>query len=224
MQVITEVFEIGGHKYNCIKLPPGEFLMGSETGLPIELPVHKVAIDRSITVLETPVTQQLYFDVTNVNPSLYINPNSPVENVSWYDAVQFCEKLSSMIGAIVRLPTESEWEYFCRAGTQTEYYFGDNERLAADYAWFNRNSMDETKVVMQKLPNPWGLYDVIGNVWEWTMDDYRSSYQADEFISAKKVIRGGAYDMDTFRLRSAYRSSEFPELSLSKIGFRVIIE
>ena len=197
--------------------------MGSEAGLPIELPVHKENISHSLIVLETPVTQKLYLDVVGVNPSHFVELNSPVENISWHDALKFCESFKKITNDPVRLPTEAEWEYFCRAGTNTEYHFGDNPYIAAEYAWFDRNTRDTTMPVKQKLPNQWGLYDVIGNIWEWCSDNYSASYALDEPKTKKKVIRGGAYDMDVYRLRSAYRSSEFPELASRKIGFRVVI-
>ena len=196
--------------------------MGSNIGLPLEKPVHKVSIDKSINVLETPVTQKMYVDVVGTNPSEHVDFESPVENVNWYDAINFCEKLSAMIGEQFRLPTEKEWEYYCRAGTETEYLCGDDERCARDFAWYDINSMDTIKPVRKKLPNQWGLYDVIGNVWEWCADNYCASYHLGDTETKKKIIRGGAFDMDVFRLRSAYRSSEFPEFAMRKIGFRIV--
>ena len=224
MSVTTINIDIAGCGYNFVEVSAGEFFMGSNHGLPLELPVHKVMFNKFLKVLETPVTQKMYLDITGVNPSQCVNLDAPIENVTWYDAQKFCEKLSSISGMHFRLPTENEWEYFCRAGTETEYFFGNNGRCAPDFAWYDMNSMDTIKPVRQKLPNPWGLYDVIGNVWEWCSDNYRASYYSNETETRKKIIRGGAFDMDVFRLRSAYRSSEFPELPLRKIGFRIVLE
>lgn len=224
MNLTISSFYIAGCSYNFIEIPSGEFLMGSEYGTPLERPVHKATVENSLKVLETPVTQRMYLDVVGVNPSDCMNFDAPVESVTWFDAIEFCDKLSFLTGMRCRLPTETEWEYFCRAGTDTEYFFGSDERHARDFAWYDMNSMDMIKPVRKKLPNNWGLYDVIGNVWEWCADNYRSSYFSGETETKKKVIRGGAIDMDVFRLRSAYRSSEFPELPLRKIGFRIVIE
>lgn len=222
MSLDCKEYIISGQKYKFVKISPGKYMMGSKNGLPIELPVHEKNIDYPIEVLETPVTQRLFSDVTGSNPSHYSGLDSPVENINWYDAIKFCENLSKIIGASVRLPTEAEWEYFCRAGTKSEYLYGTNPRLATDYAWFDINSNDATKSVKLKLPNQWDLYDVIGNVWEWCLDNYCASYELNEPKTKKKVIRGGSYDLDVYRLRSAYRSSEFPEVQSKKIGFRVV--
>jgi formylglycine-generating enzyme required for sulfatase activity len=217
-------FKVKGREYSFVVVPSGEYMMGSDSGLPLEQPVHKVNIIKSFKVLETPVTQRLYLDVMGVNPSDCVNLEAPIESVTWYDAINFCEKLSESMGLKCRLPSEAEWEYFCRAGTATEFFFGADGKRAFDYAWYDMNSMDMIKPVKEKLPNNWGLYDVVGNVWEWCSDNYRCSYNPSENETKKKVIRGGAFDMDIFRLRSAYRSSEFPELPLRKIGFRIVIE
>lgn len=222
MDKIYKSIKVGEYVYGFVEIGPGIFSMGSNHGLPIEMPVHNVTINSTLNVLETPVTQQMYVDIMEENPSHYINPESPVESISWYDAVRFCEKLSSKTDRQFRLPTENEWEYICRAGSETEYFIGNDERQARMYAWYDINSKDTTNPVKQKLPNQWGLYDVIGNVWEWCSDNYRATYLEGETETKKKVIRGGAYDMDIFRLRSAYRSSEFPELGLRKIGFRIV--
>ena len=118
-----------------------------------------------------PVTQSLYQAVTGTNPSYFKhNPLNPVENVGWEDAQSFCEKLSQLTGKNYRLPTNFEWEYACRAGTTTNYYFGDDDNQLKDYAWYDENSRDKTHPVGEKLPNNWGIYDMHGNVWEWTQE------------------------------------------------------
>jgi formylglycine-generating enzyme required for sulfatase activity len=114
-----------------------------------------------------PVTQAQYEAVMETNPSYFMNnPQNPVEQVSYDNAVAFCQKLSEITGKNYRLPTNSEWEYACRAGTTTTYYFGDDANQLGDYAWYSENSGFITHPVGQKKPNGWGLYDMHGNVWE----------------------------------------------------------
>lgn len=208
--------------------------MGSAKGLPIETPVKKIYIPNVFCAMITPVTQELWLSVMNYNPSCFrYNAKLPVENISWDHANEFCRRLSQSIGKNIRLLTEAEWEYICRSGTTTEYFFGEEWRSLQKYAWFDLNSMDKTHPVATKLPNPWGLYDVVGNVWEWCSDvwcsDYRdtpygSSAQRNLADQPRRVIRGGAWDMDYYRCRSAYRSCESRELATSKIGFRIAFD
>ena len=98
--------------------------------------------------------------------------NAPIIGISWYDAVAYCKWLSEKTGDKYRLPTETEWEYACRAGTETKWSFGDDEKELEKHAWYNKNSDNTTHLVGEKLPNPWGLYDIHGNVWEWCEDWY----------------------------------------------------
>lgn len=214
-----------------VKILPGSFLMGSDRGLPIELPIHQVNIANGFFLGARPVTQKLWQAVMGDNPSCFQAYDMlPVENVTWHGACEFCSEFGFLIGKTVRLPTEAEWEYSCRAGSISEYYWGDESKLALDYAWFESNSMDRTQVVGTKKPNDWGLYDMAGNVWEWCLDPWVSDYSKESLIrrslnkSGRRVIRGGAWDMDVFRCRSAYRSCEGEFIATKKIGLRVIIE
>jgi len=167
------------------------------------------------------------------NPSHFKNnPQNPVENVSWNDAKAFCQKLSQITGKTYRLPTEAEWEYACRAGTTTRYYFGDNDNQLGDYAWGTENSNGTTHPVGQKKPNGWGLYDMSGNVWEWCEDDWHDSYAGapddgtawidnDNRSQSRKCLRGGSWGNDPNICRSAYRSWSNPDDHYYSIGFRV---
>jgi formylglycine-generating enzyme required for sulfatase activity len=125
----------------------------------------------SFAIGKYPITQAQYEAVMEINPSRFKNnPQNPVEKVSWDDAQAFCQKLSQITGKTYRLPTEAEWEYACRAGTTTRFYFGDDANQLGDYAWYKVNSHKSTHPIRQKLPNDCGLYDISGNVWGWCED------------------------------------------------------
>jgi len=154
--------------------------------------------------------------------------------VSWNDAVEFCRRLSKLpeekaAGHVYRLPTEAEWEYACRAGTTTEYSFGDFESQLGEYAWFNGNSDETTHPVGQKKANPWGLYEMHGNVWEWcqdwhSADYYGSSPPADPqgpTRGSSRVLRGGSWCCPR-DVRSANRGRVGPDSRGSNVGFRVV--
>jgi formylglycine-generating enzyme required for sulfatase activity len=212
-------------------VPRGSFMMGSYQGFPLELPVHYEEIRRDFFLGVYPVTQRLWQTVNGNNPATFQMGDAwPIENIDWHDACEFCRKFGSLIGETVRLPMEAEWEYACRAGSTTEYFWGSESRSAREYAWFDINSIDSTQPVGTKNANPWGLYDMAGNVWEWCVDLWRDNYAAepDETKSSdgmnSRVIRGGAWDMDVFRCRSAYRSCEGEYISSKKIGLRLLIE
>jgi len=210
--------------------------MGSIFGLPLELPVHNASVNKSFYISSHLVTQKLWCSVMGFNPSFNnASEENPIENISWYDANDFCQKLSDYLGLVVRLPTETEWEFCCRSNTTTEYFFGNNSKDLRYYGWYDLNSMDETKPVGLKLPNGWGLYDIVGNVWEWCEDNWVDSYDKKlidcvgnstslQSENIRKVIRGGSYDLDDYRCRSAYRSFEHPDFSTRKIGFRFVIQ
>lgn len=147
-------------------LPGGEFFMGSS-----DKKFQRQAKVSSFAIGKYPVTQAQYEAVMGTNPSYFKNNlQNPVENITWNDAQAFCKKLSGMTNKNYRLPTEAEWEYACRAGTTTDYYFGDDENQLGDYAWFDGNSNNTTHPVGQFSPNTFGLYDMHGNVHEWCQE------------------------------------------------------
>ncbi|REJ48190.1 MAG: serine/threonine protein kinase [Microcystis flos-aquae DF17] len=224
-----------------VSLPAGEFLMGSPDSDPDardwEKPQHQVQVN-SFAIGKYPVTQAQYQAVMGTNPSHFKNNSwfknnlqNPVEQVSWNDAQAFCQKLSQITGKTYRLPTEAEWDYACRAGTTTRYYFGDDASQLGDYAWYDGNSQKTTHPVGQKRPNAWGLYDMIGNVWECCEDNWHDNY-----IGAPKdgsawltndndypIVRGGCWYNGPDRCRSADRFLNPRRDGLSNsYGFRVV--
>ncbi|GBE99603.1 twin-arginine translocation pathway signal sequence domain protein [Microcystis aeruginosa NIES-298] len=220
-----------------VGLPAGQFLMGSPDSGPDakseEKPQHLVKVN-SFAIGKYPVTQAQYEAVMGNNPSRFQNnPQNPVEKVSWNDAQAFCQKLSQISGKTYRLPTEAEWEYACRAGTTTRYYFGDDANQLGDYAWYAGNSQQTTHPVGQKKPNAWGLYDMSGNVWEWCEDNWHDSYENapkdgsawltndnDYRIRINRIVRGGSFYYNPYRCRSASRLTHY--VLNDNIGFRVV--
>jgi formylglycine-generating enzyme required for sulfatase activity len=216
-------------------IPPGEFTMGSNYRAD-EKPPHKVTLTKPFELGVYEVTQEQYEKVMGVmgtNPSKFKAPQNPVEQVSWTDAVEFCRKLSSLpeekaAGYVYRLPTEAEWEYACRAGTKTKYSFGDSESELGDYAWYTKNSGRTTHSVGRKKPNPWGLYDMHGNVWEWCQDrygNYPSGSVTDPTGAASgsfRVSRGGCWSLNSDLCHSASRDRHSPGHRTFILGFRVL--
>ena len=150
-----------------------------------------------------------------------------MDNVSWYDAVEFCRRLSDKTGKTVRLPTEAEWEYACRAGSKTRFPFGDSESALGDYAWCGSNSGGKTNPVGQKKPNAWGLYDMHGNVWDWCADwygDYPKGAATDPQGPAAgrdRFLRGGSWNNVAGSCRAASRRKFGPGSRFYiDIGFR----
>jgi len=232
-QIITETLA-GNIKLEMIKIPAGSFLIGSadndESADDDEKPQHRVNL-QEFYLGKYPVTQEQYQTIMGNNPSSFKdNPKNPVESVSWNDAQAFCQKLSEKTGKKYRLPSEAEWEYACRAGSQTRYYFGDNAELLGQYAWYRYNSASKTHPVGQKKPNNWGLYDMHGNVWEWCEDGWHENYQnAPKDCSAwndnhsqtnRRVLRGGSWYYSLRYCRSACRRSFGSRIN--SYGFRIV--
>ena len=226
-----------GITLEMVNLPAGEFLMGSpdsdSDAQSREKPQHQVQVN-SFAIGKYPVTQAQYEAVMGTNPSWFKNnPQNPVEKVSWDDAQAFCQKLSQITGKTYRLPTEAEWEYACRAGTTTRYYFGDNANQLGDYAWYDGNSQNTTHPVGQKKPNAWGLYDMSGNVWEWCEDDWHDNYigaptDGSAWITNNndndydyRIPRGGSWYNIPNLCRSAFRNYNYRRLFFN-VGFRVV--
>ena len=220
-----------------VDIPAGRFNMGSDER-ENEKPIHEVIV-LAFQIGKYPVTQAQYQAVMGNNPSRFSgNPQNPVETVTWFDAQKFCEELSKLTGNNYRLPTEAEWEYACRAGTETRFSFGDEENQLGDYAWFDGNSNNATHPVGEKRPNPWGIYDMHGNVWEWCADQHHENYVnkpdniqengsiawLDSRITNKSSImrRGGSWYRDPLACSSAYRGRSVADICNNDIGFRVV--
>jgi len=217
-----------------VDIPAGRFNMGSNER-ENDKPIHEVNVP-AFQIGKYPVTQAQYQAVMGNNPSGFSgNPQNPVESISWFNAQEFCEKLSQLTAKTYRLPTEAEWEYACRAGTETRFSFGDDENQLGDYAWFSGNSDNVTHPVGEKLPNPWGIYDMHGNVWEWCADTYHESYATKSdnikengsiawgdyiYLSHGSLLRGGAFDSYPGLCRSAYRGDS--DVLRHGEGFRVV--
>ena len=205
----------------------GTFMMGSNTGQRDERPVHSVTLD-SYYIGETEVTQAQWRAVMGSNPSYFIGDNRPVENVSWYDALEFCKRVSELTGKRYMLPTEAQWEYAARGGCKEMGYRFSGSNYARDVAWYNFNSYAQTTSVKQKSPNELGLYDMSGNVYEWCRDWY-GNYPSMELIEPKgatsgvyRVLRGGSWLYDDSYCRVTFRSNKMPDTRQSNRGFRVV--
>ncbi|MCH9688421.1 MAG: formylglycine-generating enzyme family protein [Deltaproteobacteria bacterium] len=232
-------FSVGDVEQRMRWTPAGTFMMGSpeqEVGpLQNERPQHLVTISQGFWLGDAPVTQALWTAVMGDNPSAAKGDDRPVENVSWDDGQRLCAALEDHVpGLGARLPTEAQWEYACRAGTTQATYAGDleDDRRAAvldDIAWYSANAEGTTHPVKHKRPNDWGLYDMLGNVWEWCLDGqrlYASSPQRDPLgpmqTGAYRVRRGGSWNNNAGGVRAAYRNANFPDVRYVSLGLRLV--
>jgi formylglycine-generating enzyme required for sulfatase activity len=230
----------GGVKLELVLIPAGSFTMGSpssEAGRPkgssVDETQHYVTITKPFYMGKHDVTQVQWERVMGSNPSQFKGANNPVDTVSWDDARAFLARA----GNGLRLPTEAQWEWACRAGTKTRFYTGDSESDLVRAGWYGSYTTTQglldatTKPVGQKQPNAFGLYDMHGNVMQWCEDWYGEKYyesgpimdppgpQAGEF----RVMRGGTYNVAPEYCRAAHRSGNSPDRRLSAFGFRVVM-
>jgi len=271
---VFAAFSVDGVTQRLRWIPPGRFWMGSPEDEPgrwdAEGPRHQVTIAEGFWLFETPCTQALWMAVMDKNRSRFQDPERPVEQVSWADCQGFIERINARLpGLGLSLPSEAQWEYACRAGSETALYSGPIEILGArnasaldSIAWYGGNSgvdydLEEahdtsdwpnmqyptkragTRKVKGKAPNNWGLYDMLGNVWEWVADPWHEHYRgapsdaspwqvsdaadsaADEEIDGvRRIIRGGAWDAHARDCRCAYRNRFAPGYRLGYLGFR----
>jgi formylglycine-generating enzyme required for sulfatase activity len=225
-----------GVKLELVLIPAGEFLMGwpdSDNNASghghDEEPQHRVRITQPFYLGKYLVTQEQWEAVMGSNPSQFKGPKNPTE-VSWEDCRGFVEKLNAnMSGGKFLLPSEAQWEYACRAGSTTRYYFGDEKSGLTEYAWYDANSDHRTHPVGEKKPNGWGLYDMGGNVWEWCQDWYEGGYYANSptddptgpVTGSERVDRGGSWGTSGELCRSANRDRETPTARNGIHGFRI---
>ena len=211
-----------------VHIPGGSFQMGSNDGGSDEKPVHLVTLG-SFQIMTTEVTQAMWKEVMGNNPSYWKGDDMPVRRLSWDDCQEFIRKLNQRDpGKGYRLPTEAEWEYACRAGTTTKYYSGNSESDLERIAWYKGNSGDRTHPVGQKEPNAWGLYDMLGNAWEWCEDSWHDNYEGapndgSAWISGSssyRVLRGGFWCGSSRACQSTSRGRVKAVLCCS--GFRLV--
>jgi formylglycine-generating enzyme required for sulfatase activity len=208
---LTEITNI-----TLVWCPKGEFIMGSpeenQHSASTDELQHKVILTQGFWISQTPVIQEVWEAIMEYKFRFREEPDSrrlPVEGMSWDTAMEFCDRLTQLLkdkGILnsaqrASLPTESQWEYACRAGTQTRWYFGNEESQIDHYAWYRGNSGDVPHPVGLKKPNSWGIYDLYGNVAEWCLDNYYR-YELSEAVdpcylnedSQLKIVCGGAYN------------------------------
>jgi formylglycine-generating enzyme required for sulfatase activity len=234
------------------RITPGRFTMGSPPTEPGRLPdeephdveivqpfaigTHKVSVKQFSTFVQAKGYQteadKARDRLTWQKPGFGQGDDHPVVCVSWSDAMAFCTWLSEKEGQSYSLPTEAQWEYCCRAGTRTRYYFGDDATKLGDHAWFKANAGAMTHPGGQLRPNAWGVYDMHGNAWEWVADWYSSDYYrrsqaADPSgpeAGRNRVMRGGAFSDDVADCRAARRNGVNPPHARSpNLGFRVVL-
>jgi formylglycine-generating enzyme required for sulfatase activity len=218
---------------------PASFRMGSAGDAPDnEKPEHEVKLKSPFALAKYEVTQELYEAVIGKNPSRWKGPRNSVEMVNWSEANTFCEKVTQelrqqkLLGEdeVIRLPSEAEWEYACRAGSKTRYSFADKADDLKDYAWFKGNSKGEDPPVGKKKPNDWGLYDMHGYIWEWCLDSWHPSYEKapqdgsawEEKDAKERVVRGGSWADSAEHCRSAFRHKLAADQRSDAVGFRCV--
>jgi len=213
-------------------IAPSTFMMGSNLGNVDEQPVHSVTLSKGFYIGKYEVTKAQYFKVMNVKVRRVRDPNNPADNISWQDALMFCQRLGQMTGERVRLPTEAEWECACRAGSSGKFCFGDNVAMMNDYGWHLKNSRKATKPVGTKKPNAYGLFDMHGNVYEWCSDAYDQNYYRQSpskdptgpSVGAHRVLRGGCAYVDAALCSGTTRAHFGPTDRNYIIGMRVVVD
>jgi len=249
---IITLKKTGLPSFRMVYLPGGTFLMGDDNGkYNDEKPAHEVKLN-AFYMSEFPVTQNVYEAITGNNPANFRGLLRPVEQVSWFDSVNFFNKLSEKFGIQqcykktdkdkfswnktkpgFRLPTEAEWEYAANGGGKGNTQYAGSNKLE-NVGWYDENSYGETKNIGMKFPNAAGLYDMSGNVWEWCYDWFGEDFYKQckkggiennpdgPESGAVRVLRGGSWDSFADNCRAACRNSFHPGIAWSGGGFRVV--
>ncbi len=226
-----------------VLIKAGSFMMGSNE-YENRQPIHKITIDYDFYISKYQVTMKEYLEFvnsTNSNHPIWIetdyhfkdqnfNNDAPIMGVSWKNAKAYCKWRSKKEEKTYRLPTEAEWEYACRAGSTTKWSFGDDDSKLEEYAWYSKNSNGKAHPVGDKKPNPWGLYDMHGNVWEWCEDDGSDNYDTTprggsankSNNSGEKVLRGGSWVNPAYGAHSSFRFKFNPSFRINDVGFRLL--
>lgn len=221
------------------RYPQQQRIGRSRGGRRRERPVHQVA-PQPFQIAKYEVTQELWQAVVGSNPSRWKGPRNSVEMLSFDQAEAFCRQVTCQMreaglidaNQIVRLPSEAEWEYAARAGTKTLYSFGDEVRQLDPYGWYTGNAAGNDPPVGAKQPNPWGLYDMHGYLWEWCADDWHDDYRGaptdgsawlDDGRALRKVLRGGSWKDPADQLTSSYRRGAPRNLRDDAVGLRCVL-
>ncbi|MDX9974006.1 MAG: SUMF1/EgtB/PvdO family nonheme iron enzyme [FCB group bacterium] len=220
-------------------VPAGTFLMGDAVGLyehTDAIPQHSVTISRGFWMSKYEVSEGLFTDVMGYDPSFFDNldDTAPVDSVAWNVAQAFVDTLNEGDNGIFRLPSEAEWEYACRAGTTTQFYFGDSPDTLGDYGWYISTSPYAPQLSGQLLPNAWGLYDMHGNMGEWTRDAYDEDYYTADPATdptgplvtggAFRVLRGGSFRDPAHSCVSFARFGYMPSAGYDFMGIRLVLQ
>jgi formylglycine-generating enzyme required for sulfatase activity len=225
-------FSVGDVIQRLRWIPPGRFWMGSpedeEGRYGWEGPRHEVTLGFGFWMMDAPVRQSLWRAVMRRNPSSFKSQNRPVERVDWPMIQEFLSRLNDRVpGLELALPSEAQWEYACRAGSDASIYAEDLDQMA----WYEDNSQHETRPVGEKLANAFGLHDMLGNVWEWCADHWRGDYDGaptdgsawvNEDPAANRVVRGGSWRSPARLVRASSRLGVGPALRDVLLGFRCI--
>ena len=235
---VPSSYRVNGVTFKMVRVEKGDYWMGAQHvdtaefnydrfSQTDELPVHHVNINEDFYIGQTEVTQKLWKSVMGSNPSKKSGQKRPVENVSYDDIQEFLHILDSLTGMHFRLPTEEEWEYAARGGKHSKGYVYSGSNKVEKVAWFNGNA-SKLKKVKKRSPNELGIYDMSGNVWEWTDSKYRFYDKERNTRLGKEgemyVIRGGAWQLPKTSSRIAWRGKRLPNLKNSFGGFRLCLD